>query len=63
MERFNNLEKNIAGINETLYICYYASKHGSQFRKLIQNKEKHVSISSFDESGEEYDVDEHNVKD
>ena len=40
MEKFKELEANINGINDTLYICYYASKDGNNYRTLVENVDR-----------------------
>jgi len=36
-DKMKTIKKRIDGINDTLYICYYASKHGLNYKKLLQD--------------------------
>ena len=37
-KRFKQIEQNIISLNDTIYISFYASKHGLEYKKLMDDK-------------------------
>ena len=37
-EHMGAIRSNVGKINDTVYACYYASKHGLQYKRLIAKK-------------------------
>ena len=37
-KRFKQIEQNISSLNDTIYISFYASKHGLEYKKLMDDK-------------------------
>lgn len=48
-------------MNETLYICYFASKHGIKYRTLVENVDGEQKFPIVKEKIEEEDIDEMEV--
>ena len=43
----NRIKKNIEGINDTLYVCYVASKYGLKYKNLMkESKEEDAGENS-----------------
>ena len=45
-ERVKQIGKNLDVVNDTLFICHYASKHGLQYKKILKDNNNFRRYSS-----------------